>query len=79
MSDTVRNIVAEILVALLTNNRDDLLLLVNEADLHTIAANEPTFFQAERNLAGGEDRYFLGVRLQVMGNKGSPKVVRRIC
>lgn len=78
MSELVQDIVSQILIALvLGNQKDDLLLLLNDADIHHVAANEPNLFTAERTLTG-EIRYFMGVQIKTVGNKSSPMVVRRI-
>ena len=78
MSELVQDIVSQILIALvLGNQKDDLLLLLNDADIHNVAANEPNLFTAEKTLTG-ETRYFMGVQIKTVGNKSSPLLVRRI-
>ena len=78
MSELVQAVVAQILTALvLEENKEDLILLCNEADFHMLLAQEPKFVTAVKTLTGA-DLYFLGVRLRLLGNKGSPMVVRRI-
>lgn len=79
MSDLVRELIAEILVALMCSNKEDLLLLINNADFKHIAANEPKFMTYEKTLAGSEVRYFMGIRIQIVGDKSAPKITRRIC
>lgn len=74
----MQNVVSQILIALvLGNKKDDLLLLLNDADIHSIAANEPNLFTSEKTPTG-EIRYFMGIQIKTVGNKSSPMVVRRI-
>lgn len=78
MSELVQNIVSLILTALVFGEKKtDLLLLLNEADLHAVASQEPKFFHAEKTLTG-EMRYFMGVPIKITGSKSSPELVRRI-
>lgn len=78
MSRLIQDIVSQILIALvLGNKKDDLLLLLNDADIHNIAANEPNLFTSEKTPTG-EIRYFMGIQIKTVGNKSSPMVVRRI-
>lgn len=74
----MQNVVSQILIALvLENKKDDLLLLLNDADIHNIAANEPNLFTSEKTPTG-EIRYFMGIQIKTVGNKSSPLLVRRI-
>lgn len=79
MSDLVREILAEVLVALMCSNKDDLLLLMNNADFKHVAANEPKFMTYEKTLTGAEKKYFMGIQIQIAGDKSAPKIVKRIC
>ena len=78
MSGLIQDIVSQILIALvLENKKDDLLLLLNDADIHNIAANEPNLFTSEKTPTG-EIRYFMGVQIKIMASKSAPLLVRRI-
>ena len=78
MSRLVQEIVAMILSALaLQEDREDLVLLVNEADFHQLLAQEPKFVTIKKYPTGGEI-YFMGIRLKLLGNKGKPCIYRRI-
>lgn len=78
MSQLVQEVVALVLTALaLQEDRDELCLFCNEADFHQLLAQEPGFVKIKKNLTGSEI-FFMGVRLKLLGNKGSPCIYRRI-
>ena len=79
MSGLVQECVAQILTALtLGYSKDDLLLLINKADLHAIASQEPDFFKAIKTLTGA-DMFFMEIPIKILGTKSAPILVRRIC
>ena len=78
MNELVLEVTSQILTALvLGKKKRDLILLLNDADIHRLAANEPTLFTTVKTLTG-EVRYFLDVPIKTLANKGSPLLVRRI-
>ena len=78
MSKIVQECVALVLAALaLEEDRDELCLFVNQADFHQLLAREPGFITIKKYPTGGEI-YFMGVRLKMLGNKGSPCIYRRV-
>jgi hypothetical protein len=78
MSRLVQEVTALVLAALaLQEDRDELCLFVNAADFHQLLAQEPKFVTIKKYPAGGEI-YFMGVRLKMLGNKGSPQIYRRV-
>ena len=78
MSRLVQECVAQILTALtLGYSKDDLLLLLNKADLHAVASQEPNFFKAIKTLTGAD--MFMEIPIKIMGTKSAPILVRRIC
>ena len=78
MSDLIRDLVSQIITALaFGHKKEDMILFLNEADLHLVAAQEPNFFKAEKTPTG-ESRSFMGVSIRLLGNKGSPLLVKRI-
>lgn len=78
MSRLVQDIVSQILLALtLGHSKDDLLLLLNKADLHAIASQEPNFFKATKTLTGA-DMYFMDIQIKILGTKAAPQIVRRL-
>ena len=78
MSSIVQEVMSQILVSLITSKKEDLLLLLNEADFHQLAANEPKFMTYEKNLAQAEKRYFMGVQIKLVKSKSAPEVIKRI-
>ena len=78
MSKLVQECVALVLACLaLQEEKEDLCLFINEADFHQLLAQEPKFITIKKYPTGGEI-YFMGVRLKMLGNKGSPQIYRRI-
>lgn len=79
MSGLIQDIVAQVLVALIFGNKkEDLLLLLNKADLHAVASQEPKLFIARKTLTGA-DMFFMDIPIKLLGTKSAPLLVRRIC
>lgn len=79
MSRLIQECVAQILTALaLGYSKDDLILLLNKADLHAVASQEPKFFIERKTLTGAE-MFFMEIPIKIMGTKSAPILVRRIC
>lgn len=78
MKPIVQQVVAMVLAAFaLQEDREDLVLFMNEADFHCLLSNEPKFVTIKKYPTGGEI-YFMGIKLKLLGNKGSPQIYRRI-
>ncbi len=79
MSSIVQEVMAQMLVALINYKKEDLLLLLSEADFHHIAANEPKFMTYEKNLAVAENKYFMGIQILIVNSRRKPEIIKRIC
>ena len=79
IEDLLWELMGTALVALTLNKCEDLIVMLNSADKHSLMANYGGLFETERTLTGGEYVSFLGIQVKEVKGKAAPIIVKRIC